>query len=301
MIISTAYFPNQEMHQRQCNKEDVKLLFLQALTPPTSSLLVDKILKATGDGSLDPEIMAEVISRNRSLSGRILGIANSTCFGLSQQVPTVPRAILVLGFEAVRSLVLTASIMETLANRVENGHFDRDRFWAHSLACAYLSKKIACMTHRAELETAFVSGILHDIGKIAMDFCFPESYRLVLARLADGMLTSVEAEDEILGFTHAEVGTWLAQQWRFPKAVIFTIANHHGTIADDSRYKSLASATRLANHLCSEEGICLAKKILIRPLENSIMEDLKLNQDDLRELRQALAAQKEAFASLVSR
>ena len=154
------------------------------------------------------------------------------------------------------------------------------------------------MTHRARLKAAFVCGLLHDIGKIVLDIYFPDSYRHALERLATGTSTSVEAENEILGFNHAEVGMWLAQRWKFPKSVVFTIANHHGMIADDPRYSSLTAIVRLANHVCLQEGVCLPNQALAEPLEDSIFNDLKLDQSDLVTLQNALATGKESFVSL---
>lgn len=295
--IFMAQNAKQIVQPELCNKEDVKLLILQVLGFPMSWASVDKALGAASVRNIDYTMMAELISRNQSLSGNILKIANSTYFGLSQQVPTVSRAIIVLGFEAVRSIALSATIMEAFPDNGEHEHFDRHRFWTHSLACAYLSKKIAGMTHRAKLETAFVCGLLHDIGKLVMDFYFPDSYSCVLARLSTGMMTSVEAENEIFGLNHAEVGTWLAQHWRFSKAVVFAIANHHGIIADDDRYRSLTATTRLANHLCSQQGVCLTDRLPKEPIEDSIMKELNLDKNDLRELKDTLAAQKDIFFS----
>ncbi len=280
-----------------CNKEDVKLLILQVLGFPMSWALIDKALGAPGAKNIDYTTMAELISRNQSLTSNILKIANSTYFGLSQQVPTVSRAIVVLGFEAVRSIALSATIMEAFPDAGGRNGFDRHRFWTHSLACAYLSKKIAGMTHRAKLETAFVCGLLHDIGKPLLDFYFPDSYGRVLARLSTSMMTSVEAENEIFGLNHAEVGTWLAQHWRFSKAVVFAIANHHGIIADDDRYKSLTATTRLANFLCSQHGLSLTDGSSKESIEDSIIRELNLDTNDLKELKDTLAAQKDIFFS----
>lgn len=299
MPTSTNHIEASEINRGPYTKEEVKLLILQVLGLPMPSTMSLKAVAANCNQDGNPEAMAEVISEDHSLTGNILKIANSPDFGLSQNVATISRAMVVLGFDTIRSIALSTSVLDTLADKNAHEHFDRQRFWTHSLACAYLSRKIAGMTHCAELEVAFVSGLVHDIGKIIMDYYFPDSYRRVLERVASGTLTSVEAEDEILGFTHSEVGTWLAQQWKFSKGVVFSIANHHGMIVDDAQYKALTATIRLANHICSQEGVCLAEKVSVEPLENSIISDLKLEHDDLSDLKHMLAARKEAFASLI--
>jgi putative nucleotidyltransferase with HDIG domain len=299
-MIIPAKKTDQPPAGRLRKKEEGKLLILEVLELPAMSVALNKILKVAGNDRSSASDMAEVISRDPSLTANILKIANSAYFGLSQKVPTVSRAIVVLGFDAVKSIALSASVIEAFDKGSARGHFDRSRFWAHSLACAYLSKKIAGMTHRAELETAFACGLLHDVGKIALDTYFPESYRRVLAKLTDGTATSVEAEDEMLGFTHAEVGMWIAQRWKFPKSIVFSIANHHGMIADDVRYKALTAMVRLANHLCLQEGVCLEDQALGEPFEEEMVDGLKLKADDLAQLREILTTRKNSFMSFFS-
>ncbi len=281
-------------------KEEGKLLVLEVLELPTLSPAVNKILKIPGDKQAGVSDMAKIISENKGLTSTILTIANSALFGLSQEVPTVSRAIRVLGFDAVRSIALGASITKAFGEERNERHFDWNRFWTHSLACAYISKKIAGMTHQAQLETGFVCGLLHDVGKLVLNICFPASYGRVLDRMEAGAETSVGAENEILGLTHVEVGMWLAQQWKFPKAVIFTIANHHGILADDPRYESLTAAIRLANHICFQEGVYLTNRGIAEPLEDSIISQLKLDRHALADLQEALAARKDSLISFSS-
>lgn len=300
MAIQQSRMVKQGHPKKVRKREEGKLLVLEVLELPTLSVVLNKILKVASQGKSGASDMAEVISRDPALTANILKIANSAYFGLSQKVTTIPRAIVVLGFDAIKSIALSASVIEAFRRNYYNNHFDRSKFWVHSLACAYLSKKIAGMTHRAELETAFVCGLLHDIGKVVLDIYFPDSYQRVLEKLATGSITSVQAEDEILGFTHAEVGMWLAQRWRFPKAIVFSIANHHGMIADDARYRSLTTIVRLANRACLQEGLCLANQALAEPLEESLMAEIKLEPKDFGHLREALSAHAECFTDLFS-
>lgn len=281
-------------------KEEGKLLVLELLELPTLSTVLDKILRVAGDSRSSASDMAEVISKDQSLTTNILKIANSAYFGLSQQVPTVARAIVVLGFEAVKSIALSASVIAAFPRKPGDIHFDRSKFWTHSLGCAYVCKRIAAVTHLVDQETAFVCGLLHDIGKIALEIYFPDSYQRVLGYLQDGSVSLVKAEFEVLGFTHAEVGMWMAQRWRFPKPIIFSIANHHGIIADDSQYRELTAIVRLSNYLCLEAGICLPGQTTTEPLDDTVLPVLKLGPKDLDRLRENLAERKTQFVSLFS-
>jgi putative nucleotidyltransferase with HDIG domain len=278
-------------------KEEGKFLILEVLELPTLSTILNKVLKVAGNDRSSAADMAEVISKDQALTANILKIANSAYFGLSQEVTTVLQAIVVLGFDAVRSIALSASVIDAFRG-AGSRHFDRTRFWTHSLACAYLCKKIATMTHRVDLETAFVSGLLHDLGKIVLDIHFPDSYARAMSRAAEGK-SVVDAEVEVLGFSHAEVVMWMAQRWKFPKPIIFSIANHHGHMANDERYDPLAAIVRVANRLCLQEGICLPDQTP-SPFDESELKEIKLDEGELARLRELLATRKESFVSLFS-
>jgi putative nucleotidyltransferase with HDIG domain len=269
-------------------KEELKLLILETLDLPLLPTLINRILRISGNNGSRAADLADIISSRRSLAENILNVANSECFGLSQRISAITRAIKVLGYEAVKSLALGTLVVESVAGKETPGLFDPKRFWTHSLACAYLSKKIAAMTHRAEMQTMFVCGLLHDIGKAFLTMSFPDSYNHVITLVETGPLTSVQGEEQVLGFTHAEVGMWLAQRWNLPKSVVFTIANHHCSTKHDERHGSNTTILRLANHICLQEMISLENRTVVEPLEKMVLEDLKLGESDLGDLRAAL-------------
>ena len=286
------------MFEAARRKREVKALTSQMFSLLPLSNMVNRIFKiVTSSDAAGASDMAEAISGDRELSRNILKVANSEYVGPPGKVPTVSCAVVTLGPETVKVIALGASLIEALRTSEDHDYIDWGEFWNHSLACAYLSKRIAGMTCRAESETAFVCGLLHDFGKIVLATYFPRSYRVVLSRSSAGGLTAFQAEDELLGFNHAETGMWAAQQWKLQKAVVYTIANHHGMIAEDARYEPLTGIVRLANHLCLQEGLCLAEHTPARPLDDSIIEYLRLDSGDLSELRRSLVGRKKSFES----
>jgi putative nucleotidyltransferase with HDIG domain len=279
-------------------KEELKLLILKTLDIPLLPTAMNTILRISGKNGSRVSNLADVISSNRSLAERILRVANSECFGLSQHISEVHRAIKVLGYEAVKSLSLSVLVMDALAEKREPGLFDHQRFWTHSLACAYLSRKIAALTHQAEMEMMFVCGLLHDIGKAFLMMHFPDSYNHVITLVETGPLTAFQGEEQVLGFTHAEVGMWLVQRWNLPKPVVFTIANHHYAVERGERHDALTSILRLADHLCLSELMSLENRRLVEPLEKVIMENLKFADSDLNDLRGALVQERSKLRAL---
>jgi putative nucleotidyltransferase with HDIG domain len=106
-------------------------------------------------------------------------------------------------------------------------HLDALKLWQHSVAVGLTAKGICILARRhGQAETAFLTGLLHDIGKIALDTCFPEDYATVLAQVAEGS-PFVDAERSLLGLDHAEAGALLAADWSFPPAIVEVIRDHH--------------------------------------------------------------------------
>ncbi len=286
-------------------KEELRLLIMEALELPMLSPPLSRILRfpAPEDGRNNGARIGEIvdaISSHRSLAGSILNVVNSDSFGLSQDAPNVARAISVLGYESVRSLALGALAMESAAGRGSSGLLDRERFWTHSLACAYISKRIAAITHLAKMEASFISGLLHDMGKVFLAMHMPDSYNHAITLMETGSLTSLQSEDRVLGFTHAEVGLWLAQRWSLPKPVVFAIANHHGATQRDERYGPLTSILRLANHICRLERISVEDSAIVEPFDTEALDELRISQYELAGLRKELAEEKEKLQALAS-
>ena len=282
-----------------CRKEELRLLILEMIELPMVPVLVDRVLRVPAHGSSRMAELAEIISADKAITGNILRIANSVYFGLSQQVSALPRAIELIGYEGVKGLALSELISGNVDSKAAGGLFDSHKFMTHSLACAHISKRIAAMTHRADRATTFVCGLMHDIGKAFLTMYFPDSYGIILINLATGERTSIQSENDVFGFTHTEVGAWLAQRWGFSKPVVSAIANHHGMPEGEQNQSSLASILHLADHICLQEKVSVEKRGFVKPLEGTVLEQLRLDGADVLELRRVLGEDKAGLQSLI--
>ncbi len=279
-------------------KDDLRLLILEMIELPMLPLLVDRILRAPAQGSTQLAELAGVISADKELTRKIIKIANSAHFGLSQKVSALTQTVEIIGYEGIKGLVLSHLVTVNVGLKTAGKPFDLRRFRTHSLACAHISKRIAAITHRAEMATAFVCGLTHDIGKAFLAMYFPDSYGIVLINPASAERSAIENENDVLGFTHSEVGAWLAQRWRFSKPIISAIANHHGMPEGERKHGSLALILHLADHICLKEGVSLEENCFVRPLDDAILELLGLDDDDVLELRRILAEDRAGLQSL---
>ena len=168
---------------------------------------------------------AERISRDQALTATTLRLANSAFYGMPGRVATIRHAHDVLGRRTLGALLTTAAV-STQFSHCSGPGFDFESFWRHALGTAVAAQALALETG-ADDEQAFIAGLLHDIGRLALAAYFAESLAgaVLVARAQD--LPLVVAERQWLGVDHAEVGAMIAAHWHFPIAVVAAILDHH--------------------------------------------------------------------------
>ena len=244
---------------------------LKAKTLPSLPLTVVALGEAVQDDRCTVDRILGILSKDPSLSATLLRLANSALYSGGGSVMDLRTAVLRLGFDAVANLGTGAAVIKTLKGGT---HLDALKLWQHSVAVGLTAKGVSVLARRhGQAETAFLTGLLHDIGKIALDTCFPEAYASVLQKVADGAFF-VEAEREVLGMDHAEAGSLLAAEWSFPQAIIEVIRDHHDPKPEDF----LPNLIHLADLL-------VRTRIPMGPADEKLM----LSLDDLPAFKAVLA------------
>lgn len=180
------------------------------------------------DPTSSADEIAHVITQDVALTARLLRVANSPLYGFSTQIDTVSRAVTVLGTQQVRDLALATSARKTF-DGIPNNLVSMESFWEHSILCALAARTLAMECLKRQREAVFVAGLLHDIGSLVLYNLLPDLSRQTLQACHDGPgeLESQDAEREIIGFDHAEVGGELAHRWSLPSNLQECIAYHH--------------------------------------------------------------------------
>jgi len=179
------------------------------------------------------EDVAKVISIDQASTLKVLKMANSAFFGFSGRIETVSRAVVVLGFDEIRSLVLSSSVMDLFKKQKTLHRFHPRDFWAHSIAVGLITRILGKMLGVVHLENFFVAGILHDIGKLFFFESAEEDYGRALGLVDEKNCLIREAELEVLGMDHALVGSMVADQWKLPEPIRNAIHYHHFGMAGD--------------------------------------------------------------------
>lgn len=215
--------------------------------PPIPSVILESI-KLLNDPSATVKTIQEQILLDQSLTAFILKVANSALYGLMKEVTTVSYAINLMGYNTTKS-ILTAYLSKSLYN-TRGGKFIQNVLWRHSISTAVLGKTIAehlTMTAAPPTpEEAFIAGLLHDIGKGVLLKNKTDEFEKIIQLICNDKKTSIQAEQEVLGFTHIEVGYLLMQNWRFSDKIIDTLIYHHN-IPEYTGGNLMAPVVSLAN------------------------------------------------------
>jgi HD-like signal output (HDOD) protein/CheY-like chemotaxis protein len=172
--------------------------------------------------------VAEIVSRDIGMTARILQIINSAFFGLPCHVTSAAQAVGLLGLDTIKGLALTLQIFERFDEEEMRG-FPVERLWEHSLAVAASARRISKRQSSDERisDDAFLAGLLHDVGILVLIKQLPTSYVRVLTLMEEKKISQWQAEREVLGITHAEVGAYLLALWGLPDSIIEAVAYHH--------------------------------------------------------------------------
>jgi len=249
---------------------------LQLITLPEIYL---RLQKTIDDPLHTREQVAEVIAWDPALSARVLRIANSSYYGLPREFESVADAVGIIGEIELRNLVLATSVVSSM-NAIRYPGVDLDAFWLHSLRCGVGARLIAKQVGGCNAEILFLAGILHDLGRLVI-FQHDATLAQAIERQIDAQhQLRDQAERELLGFDHAEVGALLIVAWGLPAGLDEMVRWHHRYQMAGARLRE-TEVLALAN-LLAEEPDAEAVSDDIR--FNALRDNLELSTDTLGEL-----------------
>jgi putative nucleotidyltransferase with HDIG domain len=210
-----------------------------------------RINEMVDDPTSSADDISQVITQDPALTARLLRIANSPFYGLASSVDTVARAVTVLGMRQVRDLALATTAVRAFEG-IPNKLVSMQSFWEHSIYSALAARTLAEDCLKSRRESVFVAGLLHDVGQLVLYNRLPDLSRQSLEAVLDGPeeLESQEAEHELMGFDHAEVGAELMRRWGLPENLRECVAFHHSPQMAEDHPKEVA-IIHIANSIAS--------------------------------------------------
>lgn len=211
---------------------------------PTIMMEVSNLLENPNTSASE---LGRAISRDQAMVAKVLTIANSPLYGLPRKVSTVEFAIVILGFDHIKNIVIALSVMEAFKNKNGKG-WNRQQFWMHSLATAVLSKRISEDLGYGKSGEAFTAGLLHDLGISTMQRYFNKEYSMINELADKEQIRYLNAERQVLGIDHCIMGQFLIDNWNLPESLSEAVLYHHAPSEAGSN-KVLPSIIHLADFM----------------------------------------------------
>ncbi len=217
----------------------LELILQQVESLPTLPAVAMRLLSITTDDRSEARQVIELVRADPALTAKVLAMCRAADRAVAEPITTVDRAVLMLGFDAIRNAVLSIKVLQAFSEEGgenngktdENGaiRFSRAAFWRHSLAVAIASELIASRHKNLQgvrPADAFVCGLLHDLGKLALEFLLPRSYQRVVELTEQHQMNIADVERRVIGLDHQTVGKRLAEHWRLPHVIQDTMWLH---------------------------------------------------------------------------
>ncbi len=187
---------------------------------PTVPGIVAKISRMVENPETSAAEVGRLITQDQVLSAKVLRMANSAFFGMSRKISSIAQALMILGFDVVKGLVLTSSVFDMIQKSMAG-------LWEHSIGCAAASGAVATVLGRDDAEEILVAGLLHDLGKVVLALNMSEEMAMIRDKVEKENILFYEAELEIMDFHHGEIGQWLAEHWNLPESLAEPMRLHH--------------------------------------------------------------------------
>ena len=242
-----------------------------------------KLMNVMGDPRSTLDDIIDAIKFDQAVTGQVLRLCNSSYFGLTRKVTSLNDAMLCLGTIKVLQLVMSVHTNDMLSSEQQGYGLEPGVLWKHSVAVALASSLFAQRIRLPDADLVFTAGLLHDIGKVILNEYVAKDFAEIIRRVTDDRMSFVEAEQQVLGFSHEEVGGMIAEKWKLPPAIVRCIRFHHvpSTVNPPD---PLVDVVYLANCVCLLLGIGLGEDGLCSRADPGVLERRGLSEIDLESI-----------------
>lgn len=254
---------------------------------PTLKSIHNKIHKTLNDfNEIPAKELSESIEKDVALSAKMLKIINSPFFGLSIKIQNIERAIVLLGFNAVKSIILGTAIVN------ENEEIMKD-LWGHSLFVSLISKTLAKKiqkrnkypSDKLDMDSIVAAALIHDIGRIMIAITYPEEFSLIVKKVGEEKRFFIDVENELLKINHELVGSLLLKEWNFPESIYIPIMFHHNPLLGiNSKFCVESIILNISDILTNAMGVGFAGDYFVEPIKQELLDFIGINKPFLRNL-----------------
>ena len=230
--------------------------------------------------------LAEVLKTDQAVASKILKLSNSAYYGMRGKISSLQHASVVLGLNTLKEIIMMAGASSMLAATLEGYGLDAGALWQHSLGAAFGAKWIAERKSPELADDAFVSGLIHDCGKLVLDAPIFERKAQFVSFMNAGEQSFLKAEKSILGFDHSEIAYALCKKWSVPESLNTAIRYHHKPAL--SRGDKLTSIVHLADALAMMSGLGAGIDGMAYEMDDQAMAQLNFQEEEIPEVMEQM-------------
>jgi putative nucleotidyltransferase with HDIG domain len=256
-------------------RSELKKIIMDIKTLPTLPGVISKLNSLSNDDKSSVQEMAKIVSSDQVLSARILRLANSPSYGF-YRVSTISNAMILLGVNVVKSLALSSSIFAIMEKNSVG-------LWEHSLAVGVAANMLAKKLGLPDCEEISTAALLHDIGKVIVSIKCSDAEILIHRLVRERKIFVLEAEREVVGTDHAEIGGWLAKSWFLPDKLSEPVACHHDVVKSDS-HRVKTSVVHIADVLIKASAFGFSGDSFVPLIQKIAWNTLEMTEQILTEL-----------------
>jgi putative nucleotidyltransferase with HDIG domain len=262
---------------------------------PSLPEVASLVLNLINDPDSSAQDVTRVLVRDPATASQLLRLVNSAYYSLPEKISDLNKAITLVGFNKLKELTLSTAFFKLFKSKGIPGRFNLQDFWKHCVISAGICREIENIRKSQDQEIAYVSGLLHDIGMLVELEFFPDKLKHVTVQVEQGGQSVVEAEMECFGYTHADIGAWLSNEWKLSDTVTESIQHHH----HPEKYGSVpfSNSVNVANFICRKIGVTPIQGEAEKLSEMS-WEQLAIEKDHLFTLHER-AERENTFAEII--
>ncbi|MCK5679680.1 HDOD domain-containing protein [bacterium] len=252
---------------------------------PPFPQVVQRAMRALAEPDYEVAGLVDILKVDQSITANILKLCNSAYFGLPRKVSSLKEAVVYLGANQLRQLLLSGAASKIYEKPSSGYTVFADELWRHALATAVMAQVLRQhLRFKIDENTLFTAALLHDVGKVVLSAFVIDKYRAIEQLVETGESSFQEAERQTLGFDHAEIGGKIAEKWEFPDAIITAISFHHEPARAAKEFRLLTEIVALANSLTVMVGYGTGVDGLACRGHDLLLKKLKIEARDLEKL-----------------
>lgn len=256
--------------------QQIKAITKKIRSLPTLPAVVQRLTKMVESPDVTANDVGKIISSDQVLTARVLRLVNSPFYGFPGRISSISHAVILLGFNVIKGVVLSASVFDLMEKSMLG-------LWEHSLGCAIVAGTISRKLGIPEPEEISTAALLHDIGKVVVSVSLREDYDTILRIIDRDKCLFRDAELSVLGIDHSAIGGWLSEEWNLPERLAMPVAYHHNP-DEIAKLKEKVYVVHIADSIVRAFGVGSGGDPWVQKISQKAWDYLDMGRLDLSSL-----------------